>query len=98
MTNKEIARRACLSQSTIEHISRMLTWKRVPVGTLDRFAYGCGVNPLYTRDVRRRLRDSKKVFMRNATPRQRQMLDRLMKALIGSHRNYAAVDTVPTTG
>jgi hypothetical protein len=39
-----LAEKACLSISTIIRLSQSISWKRVPLGTLDRFCKAVGVD------------------------------------------------------
>lgn len=77
LTNQEIAAAAGLARSTIAQLSKRSSWDAVPLGTIMKFATGCGVNLLNAK-ARARVLLGQVRYIRRAKGPQRGMFNRLL--------------------
>jgi transcriptional regulator with XRE-family HTH domain len=77
-THDDIAAECGLSRRTVMRYSRMKDWNSIPFEMAQKFANACGVNHLSPSKQIRFLRHGKTMFLRNARPKQRVMLKKLM--------------------
>lgn len=86
-TRKEIAKEGGISQATVAKLTRMTSWKRLTIGTIEGYIKGCGVDPLDNKQMRecKRLysrQDRKQKFLANSTADQRRMVNGILQRLI----------------
>lgn len=78
MTEREICERSGLNRERVVQISRLRTWRTVPLGVIEQFSGACGVNLLTPKEHLRFLRRRRRIYLVRATAGQRRMLARLM--------------------
>lgn len=81
MSDREIARKSGLAHSTIVRLSKMDHWDGITFSTYQAFTHACRVDPMNAHGHRLlfRRKDVRLVYMKNATPQQQRMFDRILK-------------------
>jgi len=81
MSADEIAAKAGLAVSTVAKISRLPDWSTVKTSTMEKFAFGCGVNLDNPADQIKFWRRRNASYMKTANPMQRIMYRRILKEI-----------------
>lgn len=85
-TRKEIAQDGGIGQATVAKLTRMTSWKRLTIGTIEGYIKGCGVDPLDGKQMKECKRlysrlDRKQQFLANSTADQRKMINGILERI-----------------
>lgn len=95
MTNDDIAKASGLSRSTVAKLSQMDTWDNVTVATMEEFSRACGINllaPSRRRD-KRLISEGRLSLIKNSSPSQRMMFQRILSGFGGNRQNNSEAST-----
>jgi hypothetical protein len=81
MTVSEICEKSGLSRPAVIRISRLASWRDLPLGISEHFSSACGVNLLAPGQQLKFLRRRKRKYWERANPEQRKMIARLLTNL-----------------
>jgi len=89
MSTRDIAAVSGLAPSTVDKLSKLMSWRTVGMGTAQAFTIACGVNLLATSRQREFFRRRGLFYMKHCTPAQRKMYANLKVILCSRGKGSA---------